>query len=53
MEQKVIITKSDRDVNDCLNHGWRVISVTSSHVSVGGTSSRTEHGSFCFVLGRD
>ena len=46
MKHKVIITKSPADINDWLEKGWIVKSVTAQHV---GT---TTTGSFCFVLER-
>ncbi len=44
MSQKVIITKSPTDINDWLERGWQIVSVTAQHV---GT---TTTGSFCFVI---
>jgi hypothetical protein len=46
MEQKVIMTKSQADINDWLEKGWKVISVTPQHV---GTNTS---GCFCFVIER-
>ena len=42
MEQKVIITDSQYDVQNLLDKGWEVVSVTAQHVS---TNSK-----FCFIL---
>lgn len=58
MEQKVIIIDSGdtHEINDHLQKGWKVISVTAGHVSshAGGNtySSGKEYGKFCFVLER-
>jgi len=56
-EQKVIITDSDRDINNYIGMGWTVVSVTAQHVSAGGGGNtyNTEKvfGKFCFVLERD
>jgi hypothetical protein len=56
-EQKVIITKSEKDINDWLERGWRVTSVTAQYVSTStannGTasySSQEKEGKFCFVI---
>ena len=53
-EQKVIITDSAYDINDCINMGWIVVSVTAQHVAIGnsGNSYSTEKvlGKFCFVI---
>jgi hypothetical protein len=46
MEQKVIMTKSQSDINEWLERGWRVKSVTAQHV---GTNTS---GCFCFVIER-
>lgn len=46
MEQKVIITDSQYDVQNFLDKGWKVVSVTAQHVST------TNYGKFCFILER-
>ncbi len=50
MEQKVIITDSQYDINSELNKGWKIVSVTAQHVASG--SSFEIRGKFCFVLER-
>ena len=56
MEQKVIITKDEARINELVDRGWTVKSVTAGNVSThaGGNtySSGSEHGKFCFVLER-
>ena len=51
MEQKVIITDSQFDVQNLIDKGWRVTSVTAQHVSAGQTYQVL--GKFCFILERD
>lgn len=50
MENKVIITDSQYDVNDHLSKGWTVKTVVAQHMSTG--LSVTDRGKFCFVLER-
>jgi len=50
MEQKVIITESQTEINQWLEKGWKIISVTARHVSAG--ASYAVQGDFCFVLER-
>lgn len=52
MEQKVIITKSDSDINFMLDKGWRIVSVTAQHVSSSGGGYSSLEGKFCFVIER-
>ena len=56
MEQKVIITDTQYEVQNFLDNGWRIVSVTAQHVTNGGggqTYSTTTHfGKFCFILER-
>ena len=56
-EQKVIITDSDRDINNYIDMGWTVFSVTAQHVACdNGASTHVDtkmYGKFCFVLERD
>jgi hypothetical protein len=40
MEQKVLITTSQYDVNGMIDKGWKVTSVTANH----------DNGKFCFIL---
>lgn len=48
MEQKFIITDSPYDVNEFLENGWKVVSVTPQHISTGGASHL--NGKFAIVL---
>jgi hypothetical protein len=50
MEQKFIITDSQSDIQNWLDKGWRIISVTAQHVSTG--SSQRMSGKFAIVLER-
>jgi hypothetical protein len=50
MEQKVIITDSQSDINNELNKGWKIVSVTPQHVANGTNSFYEVRGKFCFVL---
>ena len=52
MEQKVVITGSDSEINRYIVDGWLITSVTAQHVSVTGDSYATKEGKFCFVLER-
>jgi hypothetical protein len=51
-EQKFLIVEAERDVNDWLDRGWEVISVTPQYVSLSGTHSYSEKlkGSFAVVI---
>ena len=40
MEQTVLITTSQYEVNEMIDKGWRVTSVTANH----------HNGKFCFIL---
>ena len=51
MEQKVIITDSQYDVNSELGKGWKIVSVTAQYVATGASFETT--GKFCFVLERN
>lgn len=57
MREKVIITDSQKDINDFLDNGWRVKFVVSGHVSTsngGQVYLTTEmYGKFCFILERE
>jgi hypothetical protein len=51
MAQKVIITSSEKTINDWLDKGWVVVSVTAQYVAMSNTySSSTIHSNFCFVI---
>jgi len=52
MEQKVVITNNDKIINDWIDRGWKVISVTSGHIATTGAYSASYHSNFCFVLER-
>ena len=47
-EQKILIIDSTRDVNDLLDKGWEVISITPQYVSSG--SSSYMRGQFAVLL---
>lgn len=51
MEYKVIISDSEKTINDWLEKGWLIESVTAQRVSTGSGSYL--HGKFCFVIKRD
>jgi hypothetical protein len=52
--QKFLIVEDERSVNEWLEKGWEVVSVTPQHVSVSMTGSsynyRTETGKFAVVI---
>lgn len=50
MEQKVIITRSEKDINEWLSTGWTVVSVTAQNVSNTGAHFDVMRGEFCFVI---
>jgi hypothetical protein len=52
MEQKVKITDTEYEIQNLINEGWRVVSVTAQHVSIGGGNYTTNNGKFCFILER-
>jgi|688.fasta_scaffold1963499_3 hypothetical protein len=47
-EQKIIITKTESEVNREIENGWRIKSVTAQQVATGGGSHL--YGSFLIVL---
>ena len=49
-EQKFLIVDNPGDVNDWLEKGWKVISVTSQHVTITGTSYNYLKGNFAVVI---
>jgi len=49
MEHKVVITKSQLTINEWLDKGWKVVSVTAQYI----VSSSWNEGAFCFVLQRE
>lgn len=52
MKQKVIISDVEYNVQRLLDEGWKVVSVTAQHVSIGGGNYTTNNGKFCFILER-
>lgn len=50
LEYTVIISDTETAVNRELGRGWKIESVTASHIAAG---SMTNHGKFCFVLSRE
>lgn len=48
MTQKLIISKSVKDINEYLENGWRVVSITAQHISTG--SSQFMIGEFAILL---
>ena len=48
MKQKVVITDSELTINNWLDKGWKVVSITAQYISTG--SSYTYYGKFCFVI---
>ena len=60
MEQKIVIGKSDNDINEFLDKGWKVVSVTAQHIAITSPSNGNDsygikelRGNFCFVLERN
>lgn len=50
-KQKVVITTDEIEINELINAGWCVKSVTAQHVAPGVNYSHSEvKGSFCFLL---
>lgn len=56
-EQKVVITNSEKDINDWIDRGWRIVSVTAQHVAISNSTngmdsyhSKEAKGNFCFVI---
>jgi len=51
MEQKVVINKSENDINEWIECGWRIVSVTAQEIAGGNISAYGfETGKFCFVI---
>jgi|LauGreDrversion4_2_1035121.scaffolds.fasta_scaffold439657_1 hypothetical protein len=48
MEQKFIITDDQYEIQDWLDKGWRIVSVTAQHVA--SSSSYRNEGKFAIVL---
>lgn len=54
-DQKVIITDQQAEINDLIDRGWKVVSVTASSIAIVNqpvpyTTPDIAHGKFCFVL---
>jgi len=49
---KVVITYNNEEINEFLEQGWVIESVTPQRVAVTGDSYSTVRGKFCFVLER-
>ncbi len=49
-EQKFLIVDSARDVNEYLDFGWEIVSVTPQYVALAGTSYNYLHGKFAVVI---
>lgn len=49
MQQKVVITKNSSTINDWLDKGWTVVSVTAQYI----VSNSWNEGAFCFVIQRE
>jgi hypothetical protein len=59
MEQKVVISNSEKEINEFLDKGWKVVSVTPQHVAISSPANGSVsynlsdiRGKFCFVLER-
>jgi hypothetical protein len=50
LEYTVIISDTETAVNRELGRGWKIESVTASHIA---GSMTNHHGKFCFVLSRE
>jgi hypothetical protein len=51
-EQKFLIVNNERSVNEWLDKGWEIVSVTAQYVSVAGAHSWSEKliGNFAVVI---
>ena len=51
-EQKFLIVEDSRSVNEWLDNGWEIISVTAQHVVAAGSHSWSEklEGKFAIVI---
>jgi len=52
MERKFIITGDEDRVQQFLEEGWRIVSVTSQHVATGSTGQYL-YGKFAILLERE
>ena len=55
MEQKFLITNSQKEVQDLIDQGWLIVSVTAQHVSnavMGHDAYESNVGKFAIVLQR-
>ena len=50
--QKFLITNDEKAVNEWIDRGWKIVSVTAQHVSAGGGHAWSEivKGKFAIVL---
>lgn len=49
-EQKILIVDNERSVNEWLEKGWEIISVTPQRVSVTGDNWHEIRGKFAVVI---
>jgi hypothetical protein len=57
IEQKIIITQNQREINELIDKGWKVISVVAGTVAIAHTqkgfiSDDVVHGKFCVLFER-
>jgi hypothetical protein len=51
MAQKVVITDSEKTINDWLSKGWKIVSITAREITGGGSGTYGfRQGDFCFVI---
>lgn len=48
IEQRIVITESQIEINSWIENGWQVVSVTAQHIT--GGHSFTAKGAFCFLI---
>ena len=54
IEQKVLITTSQKEINDLIDKGWVVKNIVAQHVSIGGGNySYQIKGDFLFLFERE
>lgn len=55
VEQKVLITQSEKDINDLIDKGWVVKNVVAQHVSIATSSSHSQQikGNFLILFERE
>ena len=54
-EQKVLITSSDKEINDLIDKGWVVKNMVAQHVSISTSSSYSQQikGDFLVLFERE